>query len=74
MRDASAEERLQALRTFHEQNQQAGVTADADRERRISSRLRDAFRVRTRRQGGDNAPIPEVEPETDPLERRRTDT
>lgn len=76
LRDASAEERLAALRTLQSENRQASAaTIDVDRERRLSSRLRDAFRIRTRREGyGDNTAIPEGETDRDPMERRRTGT
>jgi hypothetical protein len=77
MRDATAEERLAELRRLHSANQEAGATGratDVDRERRLSTRLRDAFRIRTRRQEGDNASVSEAEPQAEPLEQGSTGT
>ena len=77
MRDATAEERLAELRRLHSANQEAGATGratDVDRERRLSTRLPDAFRIRTRRQEGDNASVSEADPQAEPLEQGSTGT
>ncbi|KAF7717328.1 Uncharacterized protein PECH_002022 [Penicillium ucsense] len=71
MRNATVEERLDALRRVREANQ-GGATADLDSSQRnrnrLSSRLRERFRIRTHSHGGDN-PVQEgseLEPPTEP--------
>ena len=63
MRDATAEERIMALRRLRtaslanrRDTEGSRLPAPEADERSLSSRLRDRFRVRTRRQGADNAP------------------
>lgn len=54
MREATVEERLAALRTVREEARTNGETEDADEQRhqnRLSTRLRERFRIRTRPHG-----------------------
>jgi hypothetical protein len=66
MRDASVEERIATLRQLRQEQQDNVNTAPtepapqtpANRARRLSSRLRDTFRIRTRQHGDDSTPNP----------------
>lgn len=67
MRDATPEERILALRRLRTANRANTRDAEPSRlpsdaeDRSTSSRLRDRFRMRTRRQGADHAPeVPTV--------------
>lgn len=57
MRDATVEERLAALRRVREANQEEAEPTPEGTRRRLTTRLRDRFRIRTRAHG--------VEPEAE---------
>lgn len=63
MREATVEERLAALRTVREEaNRSGGDAEDADEQRwrnRLSTRLRERFRIRTRPHEGDQSDTPQ---------------
>lgn len=60
MRDATVEERLAALRSVREEANREGVQAneeaDESRRSRLSTRLRERFRIRTRPHDGTDGP------------------
>ncbi|KAE8329164.1 hypothetical protein BDV39DRAFT_57432 [Aspergillus sergii] len=65
MREATVEERLAALRSVREENRNS-IENEEDRQRRgrLTSRLRDRFRIRTRRHGDDGEQQPSASTST----------
>lgn len=65
MREATVEERLAALRSVREENRNS-IENEEERQRRgrLTSRLRDRFRIRTRRHGDDGEQQPSASTST----------